>query len=370
MKEQFDENQINEMINRVKQHGDVSLWKKSRILAPLLTLITKLNSLPKIHVPNDGLERVKNQIFQRIQLLETKPVQTEISWYMIILHALPKTLKITGGVIASLLILISLTVGVSVAALESVPGQSIYPLKKTVEKIQLNLAADETRKTDLHIKFAQNRLDELEQVLEKNNAGELSQKNAQKIVSQAVKDLQLSTNAVVAATKSSEQDPDVSALTKLVELGNKQETLLESASINSEGEIKLELEQALKISRISKEEAIENIERAGLKIEDQPITLQEKITEPNKVKATGKLTSVTANSVSIGSAKFLLTSKTVYINIQAIDLETDQVVDIIGEIRGEETIALTIILEKKNENPDLILSPLPEQTPDSETSAE
>lgn len=370
MQEQFDENQINEMINRVKQRGDVSLWEKSRILAPLLTLIAKLNSLPKIQVPTDGLGRVKNQVFQRIQVMEAEKVKAEISWFVIARHALPKTIKITAGVMASFLILISLTIGISVVALESVPGQTIYPLKKTVEKIQLNLAADETRKTNLHIKFAQNRLDELEQVLEKNNAGEFSQKNAQKIVSQAVKDLQLSTNAVVAATKSSKQEPDVSALTKLVELGNKQETLLESASINSEGEIKLELEKALKVSRISKEEAIKNIERAGLKIEDQPITLEEKITEPNKIKATGKLTSVTANSVSIGSAKFLLTSETEYINIQAIDLETDQVVDIIGEIRGKETIAVTIALEKEIENPDLILSPLPEQTPDSETSAE
>ncbi|MBI2607455.1 MAG: hypothetical protein HYW51_01375 [Candidatus Doudnabacteria bacterium] len=360
MQEQIDQNQINEMINRVKQRGDLAVWKKSRALSPLLTLIVKLASLPRINVPTDGLGRVKNQIFNRIRTAETSPVRTRVYWHWL------TTLKITGGIMASVLIMVSLTIGVAVAALESVPGQPIYPLKKTVEKIQLTLAANEERKADLQIKFAHNRLDELEQVLEKNSEGKLSEKDTQKIISQTVKDLQQTTKDVVTATTTQDKEPNVSTLTKLVELSNKQKTVLESATIKSEGEIKLELEKALEVSKISREEAIENIERAGLVIEDQPITLEEKISDPSKIKASGKLTTVTNQSVSIGSAKFLLSSATEYVNVKSSELKIDQIVSIVGEVRDGETFATKITLEKNAET----LEPLDSSLPDSEKNSE
>ena len=97
----------------------------------------------------------------------------------------------------------------------------------------------------------------------------------QKIISKTVKDLQASTNAAVAATQVPSDETNISTLTKLAELGNKQEAVLKSATIRIEGEVKEELEKALEISRISKEEAIANIERAGLKVEGQAVILEE-----------------------------------------------------------------------------------------------
>jgi hypothetical protein len=268
-------NQIDQMINRVKKQGDISAWKKDRKISPLLTLIDKLNKMPRITIPISGLTRVKNQIIDRISQEKPELVEAKKSFFFTITQVLPKSLKITGGIIAGFMIMVSLTVGVSVAALESVPGQPMYAVKKIVERTQLGLASDETEKTELQIKFAHNRLEELEKVLAKSNEGKLSEEATQKIVSKTVKDLQASTNAAVAGTQARKEKTTVSTLTKLAELSTKQESVLESATIKSEGEVKLELKKALEISRISKEEAISNIERAGLKIEGQPVILEE-----------------------------------------------------------------------------------------------
>jgi hypothetical protein len=268
-------NQIDQIISHVKKHGDVSAWKKDRTTSPLLTVISKLNSMPKASISTSGLARVKNQVLK--QVIEHKPelVEARTNFFFTITQILPRSLKITGGIIAGFMIFVSLGVGVSVAALDSVPGEPLYPVKKAVEKTQLSLANEE-RETELQIKFATNRLEELEEVLAQNQAGKISEKATQKIVSQTVKDLQANTNAAVAATKKApSKKKDVSTLAKIAELGSKQEVVLETAAIETEGEIKLELEKALEISRISKEEAISNIERAGLKVEGQPLIVEE-----------------------------------------------------------------------------------------------
>jgi len=218
--------------------------------------------MPKTPVEQFDFMRVKNQILDRISI----PVEAAVPASGTLAAFLPRLLKISAATLGSLLIVISLALGTAVAALESTPGQPIYPLKKVVENIQLRMASDEDEAANLQIKFANKRLEELEKVLEQNKAGEASEAE----VSKAVADLQKTTKAAVTASgKTKSAQPKVAVLTKLVA----QSAVLKSAAIESEGEVKLEIEKALETVIISQKQAIENIERAGLKVEAVPIEI-------------------------------------------------------------------------------------------------
>ncbi|MEO8065625.1 MAG: DUF5667 domain-containing protein [Candidatus Doudnabacteria bacterium] len=312
--QQDEENIIEEIINRLKTNGDISMYKKPRKISGFLALMSQLNGLPKKQVPNFDFMRVKNQVLDRIAV---PAADTEKAGWLV--GTLPNILRIGTMVLGSVLIIISITLGTAVTALNSVPGQAIYPLKKVVENFQLQLAPKD-QQSSLQIQFASNRVDELQQVLQQQQDGQISASDAQKIVSATVKDVQ---KTATAAANSSVQQPKPSVVTKLADLSSK----LRAASVKSEGEVKIELDQAIK-----------NIEQAGLKVEGPPIIIDD------SVSAQGKLTTVNATAASIGSAKFLLTKDTQYVNTKAADLAVDQQVDIKGQIKDNKTYAQTITL--------------------------
>src|SRR3989344_765940 len=138
---------IEEITNRLKQNGDVSDYKKSRQLSGIVTLLTHLNNLPKASVPNADFMRIKDQILDRIAVSKTD--KQKIGW----LASIPMALRFSLAAIGSLLIIVGLTLGVAVTAMQSAPGQLSYPLKKIVENIQLKLTPAD-QQPNLQMKFA------------------------------------------------------------------------------------------------------------------------------------------------------------------------------------------------------------------------
>lgn len=334
-----------EMISHLKKGGQISDWSEDHYPTALIDLMITLNSVPLKKTPDANFLRIKNQVLDKISLPNEIETETSKLGYLTsFIRLAPRFLKIGAGAMASILVVLSLTIGTAVAAMQSVPGQSIYPLKIIVENVQLKLASSEEEKTNLQIKFANTRLDELEVVLEKGKQGKISEEEVQKVVVNTVKDVQKTNDVVNNQNKASSSK--VTTLTKMVTLSNKQTALLQAAKIESEGEVKIELEKAIVASKVSQEQAMENIERAGLKIETPPISMEEKVVDENKVSASGKLTAVANTSVNIGSARFLLTEQTKYVNIKLGELKVDQIVNIIGEIKEGKTYAIEIKLEE------------------------
>lgn len=71
--------------------------------------------------------------------------------------------------IASLLLAVSLLGGGAVfASQSSLPGDILYPVKLGTEKIKIALANDNAKKASLHLEFASERLNELNQIIEKD----------------------------------------------------------------------------------------------------------------------------------------------------------------------------------------------------------
>jgi hypothetical protein len=306
-----------------------------------------LKSVTKTKVPLFNAARIRNQILTRIAIPET----VKAGFF----SALTPYLRLGAGITASLLIVVSLTLGTAVAALESVPGSAIYPLKKIVENIELKLTpADE--KANIQLKFAGNRADELQQVLEKKQEGKITAEEAETIVANTVKDLQKTAAAAVTASKS--QNKSTAIVGKLNDISNK----LKAASVQSEGQVKIELEKALESTKISQEEAIKNLEQAGLKVENTPIEIE------NSVTASGKLTTIAQDSVSIGTAKFMITKETKYEGMKVEDLKVGVLVDIKGEIKDNKSYAI-IITKISDVKPEVKAETISEE-PESDTTEE
>ncbi|OGE83695.1 MAG: hypothetical protein A3B10_04550 [Candidatus Doudnabacteria bacterium RIFCSPLOWO2_01_FULL_44_21] len=330
------EKEIDEMTKAVEQSLDLSAWKKNRKFSSLLTLITTLHNMPKKKIEGLNLLRIRNQILDRIAVPQT---ESQPGWLTALM---PRIIGLGIAGLGTLLIVASLGLGTAVAALQSIPGQTIYPLKKVVENIQLKLTPSD-QKASLQLTFADNRIDELQQVLDQNAEGKISDEETAAIVSLAVKNFEKNT---LAAVKAAVQQPKV--VNRLSDISSK----LKTASIQTDGQVKIEIEKALQVALISQDEAIKNLEEAGIVVEDQPII----IPLPDQVTASGQVTATTETSININTAKFLLNVETVYVNLKATDLKIGLIVDIEGLVKDGKTYATKITLvataTEEKENPE------------------
>lgn len=341
-----------ELIKRIKTNASLLDLPKSREMEEFAHIIQTLNLVPKTKPPVANFERVKNQILDRITIPKEEPVNTTFG---MIMQSIPRFVRIGGGIIGSFLILASLSISAAVVALESVPGQTMYPVKKAVENVQLTLASD-TEKAQLEIKFANNRLEELEKVLEQNKQGKISSEAVKKVVENTVNDIAKATNKISGTSASNPDQPNANILAKVVDLSNKQAAILETAKIETEGEVKIELEKALEATKISHEQAIENMEKAGLKLEDNPLVID----TTNSVTANGEITAVNSVSITIGSVKFLLTNDTKFVNLTQDELKVKDVVAVKGLITDSKTYASEVKGEAKPADPTPTEEPKPE----------
>lgn len=327
----IDSDILDEVVRRAKAGSDFDMKNEHA------TLILKLARIPRKNLELPQYEIIKSRILHRIaEMRPVKKLGIKKAW-----NYFSQAFKIGGAIAAVGLILTSLAVGTAVAALQSAPGDSIYPLKKVAENIQLKLIQDESGKADLQLKFATTRLEELQEILAKQQTGEISEDEALKAADKTVQELKTTATAA-ASSAANVTTPKSTTVNKLADLNQK----LRTAAIQSEGTIKVELEKTLETTEISKELAIKNLERAGIKLEENnPIILD----EVNQVTAHGNLVAVTETSVSIGTAKFFLTKDTKFNNTTLKNLKVGMLIDITGEIKDNKTYALEISVAKETE---------------------
>jgi len=78
------------------------------------------------------------------------------------------------------------TVGIISAAQNSLPGDLLYPIKTVLEKTQFTFTADQASRTKLSIKFATQRIDEFNQLIDKSESKENIQKTVKKFTQELV----------------------------------------------------------------------------------------------------------------------------------------------------------------------------------------
>jgi len=150
-------------------------------------------------------------------------------------------LTATALSIALLAVLVTAT---ATAAKTSLPGETLYPVKKAVEKVEKTLATTDEKKIQVIKKHTQNRLTEVQTLVATKQAPE-------EVVAQTLEDLQTSAKELEeAATAASDTNPEL--VDEAIELADERElALIEVGKNLEEGQTKTALNETLSASRES-----------------------------------------------------------------------------------------------------------------------
>ena len=106
------------------------------------------------------------EISSQNRLMQAQKLSASERADMLIMGTLNKLAPSFSKVVAGFLIII-MGSGVSMAAQASVPGQPLWPVKRSIEKAELTLTFSPVKETEIHIKHASKRLEEIDKILEK-----------------------------------------------------------------------------------------------------------------------------------------------------------------------------------------------------------
>lgn len=113
------------------------------------------------------------------------------------------------------------------AALSSLPGDFLYPVKITTEKIQVALVSDEDEKTQLRVGFAERRLQEAEEIINKEENGERGLK-----ITLAVKKFKEEIESITDGLENLEDESQKVIEDKIALLNNKAEEIAQVIDAN------------------------------------------------------------------------------------------------------------------------------------------
>ncbi len=169
-----------------------------------------------------------------------------------------KVMQSASKLIAMFLV-ISLGSGISLAAQASVPGEMLWPVKRSLEKAEVTLTMSPVKETEIHIKHINTRLDEMDQILNEDNTQNDAQK--EKAIKQAAKYLEKDVAAANTSLKVAKEETDPIAVVVLAEkLTNSAKEVasnLESKSNNSPDQVISEvLDSAKKVNQEAKTSAV------------------------------------------------------------------------------------------------------------------
>ena len=159
-------------------------------LEPLLrTAISASSRTHHIQAVSELKLKAKNKMFSATQCRKQKQVKVVGAFAWKYRWALP----------AMLLLLLLIGSGVVIGANDSMPDESLYPVKTTMEKIQLKLTPSDQDKAKLHVKFAERRTEEMV-TMEKKNEAQEAEKLAERVKQE------LNQTALLAASMKTRKD--------------------------------------------------------------------------------------------------------------------------------------------------------------------
>ena len=107
-------------------------------------------------------ERAKMHLFDEVQPAPVKVSQPLWRWYRL------TPSRVLASVSIAMLILVIAGGSTVYAAQSSLPGDTLYPVKTGVENLQLAITTSPAVKANLYLKFAQRRIDEVQQEVKLN----------------------------------------------------------------------------------------------------------------------------------------------------------------------------------------------------------
>ncbi len=256
-------------------------------LAPLLELTAGLLSLPKTKVPEPAMQR--KYAFKASKRL-----------WLGFIH-----ISKFAGVSIGLMLIFSCFAATGYAAWNSNPGQVLFPLKKTAEKLELAFVPGANSKANFQVAIAQKRLNEAQSIFNDPNSN-VAQKTA------ALNELADQTqNALAVVGTITKSHPQASAnrplLYSLKSITQEQQRLL--AAIQPGSQIQTAASGALQTLSQNDKELSEIKKSVAVADSDQSLTSLN--SNPNSVAVLGDVGEIFANKITVEETTFTLTPQTV-----------------------------------------------------------
>ncbi len=253
--------------------------EEEKNLKPLLESAELIMNLPKTEAPEPAMQRK----------YALSPSKT--SWY-----SWMHLSRLTGIIVAVFFLLIILG-GTGYATLKSLPGQKLFAIKKSGEKIRLILAQSPEAKANLRIAITRQRLNEAEKIF-KGDHNNPKIENA--ILAELIKETKKSLEAVNQVAKKNRLNGKAyPIISSLEDLTNKQVALIKE--VKPESKIaKATEENSNKLSKIKELIVAATQERS----------LTELGPGTNTVVISGEISSITKTKITVEKTVFELTEKT------------------------------------------------------------
>jgi hypothetical protein len=230
---------IERCLQRCPQHAEQ--------LAPLVQMADHIRKTGHPTLSAPATRAIEQRLLKRTAELRQFRARPSLS--------LPFSLRPLVIVAATLVVILALVLagggGIVYAATDSLPGSPLYGVKRATEQAQLFLVPTETGQAELHIKFAQRRLEEVQAL------AEIKGRVDEEVLAAIAEETGLALEEI---NKAPAQDK-ATLLDKLVSLTERQQSVLKSVQAQAPQSAQKGLNRALEASQQGHERAREALEK-------------------------------------------------------------------------------------------------------------
>jgi hypothetical protein len=236
------------------------------------------------------------EISSQNRLMQAQKITSSDKADILFMNFLSKVSPSFSKVVAFVLI-IMMGSGVGYAAQASVPGETLWPIKRSMEKVELTLAVNPIKETEVHIKHVGKRVKEIDKILQADNTQTVKKEKA---IKQAVSHLEKDVNSVDGSLKVVMEEKNPTEIVTLVQK-------VTEASQEVKTNLKASQESNVNDQVINK--ALEDAAQASDKVKDSAVSLalevHQEVAAANDAQISANANSTvssTANSVAISKA--------------------------------------------------------------------
>jgi len=137
--------------------------------------VSKFDLLAEISSQNRLMKANKLTFAEKFNLLSTRIVR----------RLIPSMSKVVAG-----FLIVVMGSSVSLVAQASVPGEPLWPVKRSIEKVELTLTLNSVKETEVHIKHVGKRLKEIDKILKEENGTPERKAKKSKAIKQVISHLE------------------------------------------------------------------------------------------------------------------------------------------------------------------------------------